>query len=128
MRELRDQELSREEMTAKFQEIRAEGDKKLLAVLTSEQQTQYEALKGEPVEIDMSQFARVRRRTRSWRRRRTRPRSRQRQRYATRAFSCRLACGDQSRETHSLTPIKTQSVQGNELRRFRDDSASLCYL
>jgi hypothetical protein len=56
MRDLRDQELSREEMMAKFQEIRAEGDKKLLAVLTSEQQAQYEALKGEPVEVDMSQF------------------------------------------------------------------------
>jgi hypothetical protein len=56
MRDLRDQELSREEMMAKFQEIRAEGDKKLLAVLTSDQQTKYEALKGDPVEVDMSQF------------------------------------------------------------------------
>jgi Spy/CpxP family protein refolding chaperone len=56
MRDAFDEGLSREEMAAKMQELRTEGDKKLMAVLTSEQQTQYEALKGEPVEIDMSQF------------------------------------------------------------------------
>jgi Spy/CpxP family protein refolding chaperone len=56
MRDLRDQDLSREEMTAKMQELRTESDKKLLAVLTSDQQTQYEELKGDPVEVDMSQF------------------------------------------------------------------------
>jgi Spy/CpxP family protein refolding chaperone len=55
-RDLRDQELSREEMQAKMQELRNESDKKLLAVLTSDQQAKLEQLKGEPVEIDMSQF------------------------------------------------------------------------
>jgi Spy/CpxP family protein refolding chaperone len=54
--EMRDQDLSREEMRAKFDELRTDADKKLLTVLTSEQQAQLEALKGEPVEIDMSQF------------------------------------------------------------------------
>jgi len=54
--EMRDQNLSREEMRAKFDELRAETDKKLLAVLTSEQQAQLESLKGESVEIDFSQF------------------------------------------------------------------------
>ena len=102
----------------KLQEIRAEADKKLLAVLTSEQQAQFEALKGEPVEIDMSQFAAgsvadaaaavadataIVTTTRDNDRRAT----------------------DVDRDGRNLTPIKTQSVQGNELRRFRDDSASL---
>jgi hypothetical protein len=54
--DLRDQELSQEEMREKFQEIQQEGDKKLLAVLTSDQQAKLEQLKGEPVEIDRSQF------------------------------------------------------------------------
>jgi hypothetical protein len=39
-----------------MQELRTESDNKLLAVLSSEQKDKYEALKGEPVEIDMSQF------------------------------------------------------------------------
>lgn len=39
-----------------FEKLREEGNKKLLAVLTSEQQSQLEALKGEKVDIDMSQF------------------------------------------------------------------------
>jgi hypothetical protein len=39
-----------------MQELRTESDKKLLAVLTSEQQAKLEELKGAPVEIDMSQF------------------------------------------------------------------------
>jgi Spy/CpxP family protein refolding chaperone len=57
MEALRDSEdLSREERMEKFQELRTEGDKKLLAVLTSDQQSQYESLKGEPVEVDRSQF------------------------------------------------------------------------
>jgi hypothetical protein len=43
-------------MRAKFQEIQQEGDKKLLAVLTSDQQAKLKDLKGEPVEVDMSQF------------------------------------------------------------------------
>ena len=50
------QDLEREERRAKQQELRTEADKKLLAALTSEQQSQYEALKGEPVEVDRSQF------------------------------------------------------------------------
>jgi Spy/CpxP family protein refolding chaperone len=54
--ELRDQDLSEDEMRDKFREIQQEGDKKLLAVLTSDQQAKLEQLKGEPVEIDMSQF------------------------------------------------------------------------
>jgi Spy/CpxP family protein refolding chaperone len=54
--ELRDQDLSREDFGAKMAALRTESDKKLLAVLTSEQQAQLEQLKGEPVEIDMSQF------------------------------------------------------------------------
>ena len=37
-----------------------EAEKKLLAVLTSEQQAQLDALKGEPVEIDLSQLRRGR--------------------------------------------------------------------
>ena len=53
-RELRD--LSGDERRARLQELRAESDKSLLAVLTSEQQAQYESLKGEPVEVDMSEF------------------------------------------------------------------------
>jgi hypothetical protein len=52
------QDLSREERNAKFQELRTEGDKKLLAALTSDQQAQFKALQGDPVEIDMSQFRR----------------------------------------------------------------------
>jgi Spy/CpxP family protein refolding chaperone len=50
------QDLSREERTAKMNEIRAEAGKKLLAALTTDQQAKYEALKGEPVKIDMSQI------------------------------------------------------------------------
>jgi hypothetical protein len=50
------QDLSREEMREKAQEMRAEADKKLLAALDSDQQSKYEALKGDPVEIDRSQF------------------------------------------------------------------------
>jgi hypothetical protein len=50
------QDLSREERREKQQQLRAEADKRLLAALSSEQQSQYEALKGEPVEIDMSQI------------------------------------------------------------------------
>jgi hypothetical protein len=55
-REMRGQDLSREEMRAKFDELRADADKKLLAELSPDQQSQLEALKGEPLEIDMSQF------------------------------------------------------------------------
>ena len=54
--EIRGQDLSRDEMRTKFEQLRDDADKKVLAVLTDEQQAQLEALKGEPVEIDMSQF------------------------------------------------------------------------
>jgi Spy/CpxP family protein refolding chaperone len=53
-RELRD--LSGEERDKKFDELRAEANKKLLAVLNPDQQAKLESLKGEPVKIDMSQF------------------------------------------------------------------------
>jgi hypothetical protein len=62
MDEWRDQnqDLSREErfakMQEKMQELRAESDKKMLAVLSDEQQSQYTALMGEKVEIDRTQF------------------------------------------------------------------------
>src|SRR5262245_12953919 len=56
MREMREQDLSRAEMTKQTDELRADAGKKLLAALTSDQQSQFEALKGEPVKIDMSQF------------------------------------------------------------------------
>jgi Spy/CpxP family protein refolding chaperone len=55
-REMRDQELSRDEMRTKFEQLRADADKKLLAVLTDEQRKQLDSLKGEKVEIDMSQL------------------------------------------------------------------------
>jgi Spy/CpxP family protein refolding chaperone len=54
--ELRDQDLSQDEMRDKMREIQQESDKKVLAVLTSDQQAKLEQLKGEPVEVDMSQF------------------------------------------------------------------------
>jgi Spy/CpxP family protein refolding chaperone len=79
--EIRDQDLSREEMRAKFNELRTEAEKKLLAVLTSEQQAQLEALKGEPVEIDLSQL----RRGRGGEGRRGRDRDRDRERAAAEA-------------------------------------------
>ncbi len=55
-REMRDSDSSGEDRRAKFEELRAEADKKMLAVLTSEQQEQLNALKGEKVEIDLSQL------------------------------------------------------------------------
>jgi Spy/CpxP family protein refolding chaperone len=53
-RELRD--LPEEERTKKAEELRAEANKKLLAVLDADQQAKLESLKGEPVKIDMAQF------------------------------------------------------------------------
>jgi Spy/CpxP family protein refolding chaperone len=55
-RDMRDQDLSQEERRAKFDELRTEADKKLLAVLTSEQQKQLDSLKGEKVDIDLQQL------------------------------------------------------------------------
>ena len=49
-------DLSREERRARAEQRRAEADKKLLAMLTDQQQAQLEQLKGEPVEVDMSDF------------------------------------------------------------------------
>ena len=58
MRDARDemQDMSREERRAKMGEMRDEMGKKLMDVLTTEQKTQFEDLKGEPVDIDMSQL------------------------------------------------------------------------
>ena len=55
-RDMRDQDLSREEMRAKFDELRDGSGQEADGRTDSEQQGQLEALKGEPVEIDMSQF------------------------------------------------------------------------
>jgi Spy/CpxP family protein refolding chaperone len=52
----RDQQGSREEMRAKMDKVREEGNKKLMAELTTDQQKQLESLKGEKVEIDMAQL------------------------------------------------------------------------
>jgi Spy/CpxP family protein refolding chaperone len=54
--QMREQNRSRDEMRAKFEKLRAEADKKLLAVLTDEQRKQLDSLKGEKLEIDMSQL------------------------------------------------------------------------
>jgi len=52
----RDQEGGREAMREKMEKLRDDANKSMLAVLTSDQQAQLEALKGEKVEIDMSQL------------------------------------------------------------------------
>ena len=44
----------REAVREKIQKLREESNKKLMAVLTSDQQAQLEAMKGEKVDIDMS--------------------------------------------------------------------------
>lgn len=54
MQELQD--LSREERQAKRDELRKAADDRLLAILTPEQQTEFEAMKGAPLEIDLSQL------------------------------------------------------------------------
>jgi Spy/CpxP family protein refolding chaperone len=53
-RELRD--LTGEERRAKAEKMRADADKKLLDVLTPEQQEKLNSLKGEKVDIDVSQL------------------------------------------------------------------------
>jgi hypothetical protein len=45
--------IPRESSRAKFEELHANGEKKLLAVLTSDQQKQLEALKGDKIKIDL---------------------------------------------------------------------------
>jgi Spy/CpxP family protein refolding chaperone len=54
MRGLRD--LSPEERREKMGSLRTEAEKRILAVLTSDQQTQLEQLKGEKFELDMSRL------------------------------------------------------------------------
>ncbi len=60
MRELfeaaRDQGGGREAMREKMEKLRDDANKSMMAVLTTDQQAQLEALKGEKVEIDMSQL------------------------------------------------------------------------
>jgi Spy/CpxP family protein refolding chaperone len=55
-RDMRDQDLSREEARTKFGKLRAEADEKLMDVLTPEQKKQLESLKGEKADIDLPQF------------------------------------------------------------------------
>lgn len=50
------EDLSRDERRAKMDELRKSADERLLAVLTPEQQTEFEAMKGAPLEIDLSQL------------------------------------------------------------------------
>jgi Spy/CpxP family protein refolding chaperone len=54
--EMEDDDLSDDERREKFTKLRAEADKRLLDVLTPEQQAQLESLKGEKADIDLSQF------------------------------------------------------------------------
>jgi Spy/CpxP family protein refolding chaperone len=49
-------DVSREERRAKMDELRQAADDRLLAVLTPEQKTEFEAMKGAPLEIDRSQL------------------------------------------------------------------------
>ena len=56
MRELFSPDLSREEREKKMTEYRDDINKQVLAVLTADQQAQLEAMKGEKVDIDMSQL------------------------------------------------------------------------
>jgi Spy/CpxP family protein refolding chaperone len=58
MRDARDEveDLTGQERRTRMRELRDEADKKLLAVMTSEQQSKFEELKGEPVEVDLSEL------------------------------------------------------------------------
>jgi hypothetical protein len=56
LEKLRDDSGSREDRAKKVQEIQDDVNKKILAKLTSDQQAQLESLKGEKVDIDMSQL------------------------------------------------------------------------
>lgn len=49
-------DLSPEERREKMTSMRADADKKFLAILTSDQQSQLEQMKGDKFELDMSQF------------------------------------------------------------------------
>jgi hypothetical protein len=50
----------REAIQAKMQELRQEGDEKVLAHLTAEQKDQFAALKGEPFELSMEEIGAAR--------------------------------------------------------------------
>jgi hypothetical protein len=52
------QDMSRDERRQASEEMREEGEERLLAVLTDEQRTSFEQMKGETLEIDMSQLRR----------------------------------------------------------------------
>jgi Spy/CpxP family protein refolding chaperone len=56
LEKLRDDSVSREDRMKKVQEIQDDVNKKILAELTSDQQKQLESLKGDKVDIDMSQL------------------------------------------------------------------------
>jgi len=56
MRDALDQAGDRAAIREKMQKLRDEAHQKMIAVLTSDQQTQLESLKGEKVDIDMSQL------------------------------------------------------------------------
>ena len=56
LEKLRDDSVSREDRMKKIQDIQDDAHKKVMAVLTSDQQAQLESLKGEKVDIDMSQL------------------------------------------------------------------------
>jgi hypothetical protein len=47
-----------EDRRAQFQKMRTEMEEKALTILSSEQRTQFEKMKGEKLEIDMSQLRR----------------------------------------------------------------------
>jgi Spy/CpxP family protein refolding chaperone len=47
-------DLPREERREKFAEIQKEADELLMAVLTPEQKTEFEAMKGTPLDVDLS--------------------------------------------------------------------------
>lgn len=49
-------DMSRDERREKFREMSDAASERLLGVLTPEQKTQFEAMKGEPLDIDPSQF------------------------------------------------------------------------
>ncbi len=56
MRDALDQAGDRAAIREKMQKLRDEAHQKMMAVLTSDQQTQLDSLKGEKVDIDMSQL------------------------------------------------------------------------
>jgi Spy/CpxP family protein refolding chaperone len=47
-------DLPRDERREKFAELQKEADERLMAILTAEQKTEFEAMKGTPLEVDLS--------------------------------------------------------------------------